>query len=135
MKKSLYLFHRKFAVGLSIPLVLWALSGMLHPMMANWFKPHLARTLIPPKTLVLDSSSLAPAEVFSGLEEVHQLKVIALEGRTAYLAITPDQALHYRWLNGEEIVDGHRRHAIDLARAYLSDPKSSVAEVLSLIHI
>ena len=129
MKKSLYLFHRKFAVGLSIPLVLWALSGMLHPMMANWFKPHLARTFIPPKTLVLDSSSLAPAEVFSGLEEVHQLKVIALEGRTAYLAITPDQALHYRWLNGEEIVDGHRRHAIDLARAYLSDPKSSVAEV------
>lgn len=129
MKKLLYLFHRRFAVALSIPLVLWALSGMLHPMMANWFKPHLTRTFLPPKPLVFDSSALPPAEAFPDLKEVHQLKVISLEGQAAYLAITPEQSLHYRWLNGTEIVDGHRRHAIDLARAYLDDVSSPVEKV------
>ena len=62
MKKLLYTFHRKFAIWLAIPLVLWALSGILHPMMANWFKPHIAQTFIPPSPLSAEASAGERAE-------------------------------------------------------------------------
>ena len=129
MKKRFYDFHRKLAVVLAIPLLLWALSGILHPLMANWLKPTIARNFIPPKPLSIPSSALSPAEVFADLEALHQLKVVSLQGRTAYLAITPDQALHYRWTSGEPIPQGPRHHAVELARNYLDDKNSPVEKV------
>ena len=129
MKKRFHEFHRKFAILLAIPLLLWALSGILHPLIANWLKPTIARSFIPPKPLSIPTSALSPAKVFADLKVIHQLKVISLQGRTAYLAITPDQTLHYRWTNGEPIPQGPRHHAVELARNYLNDENSPVEEV------
>ncbi len=130
MKKALYLFHRKLAPWLALPVALWAFSGLLHPMMANWFRPEIARTFLPPLPIPQSKNLLPPGEVFSDFPRLHQLKIIALKGQPVLLGITPDQELHFRdGLTGEPIPEATQAYAEQLARSYADDFDSSLLEI------
>lgn len=129
-----YELHRKLSIWIALPLALWALSGILHPMMANWFKPEIENVFLPPRPLPIPAEATPPGQVFSDIEHLHQLRVIPLGGTVAYLAITPGQELHVRSISGEPIANGVERYVEERARAYLGDPSSVLAEIEVLDH-
>jgi len=129
MKKKFYAFHRAVAPWLALPVALWAASGILHPLMANWLKPEISAKFLRPSPLVLSESAKPPSEVFADLPELHQLKVVRFGDGIAYLAITPDQKLHYRTTTGTLISDGAHQHAEMLAREFLGDKESPLVRI------
>ncbi len=121
MKKRLYHWHRRAARWMAIPVILWAVSGILHPFMANWLKPDIPYKFFPPTEHLLDTArARLPSEIFSDLEEVHQLKFCRVAGAPHYIAYTPDQVAHYRHaITGEILKNGEEVHAIEMAAAFL----------------
>ena len=133
MKKVIYQIHRKLALWLALPVILWALSGLLHPMMANWLKPAIAKKFIAPAALDISASLMTPAEVFADVAELHQLKVIGVGERVVYLGIKPDQSQLYRdALTGEHLATGAEGYAEQLARAYADDHDSKLLSITKI---
>jgi len=133
MKKRFYQLHRKLSLWLALPVFLWALSGLLHPMMANWLRPTIANTFLPPKPITQTENILAPAEAFSQLKELHQLKVFTLSGRPTFLGITPDQQWHFKdAITGKTIPKATELYAEQLARAYAADQKSKLLTITKI---
>jgi len=133
MTKFFYKLHRKLALFLAIPVILWALSGLLHPMMANWLRPEIAHKFLPPKSLHVSDKCLPPSVAFSDLPELHQFKLVQINGALRYLGITPDQELHYRDpIDGAPLPDAANAHAEDLARAYADDTSSKLLKITKL---
>ena len=130
ISKRFYQIHRKLSIWLALPVILWAVSGILHPMMANWFRPSIVRTFLVPKPIPKTENLLAPAKVFSEVEELHQLKLISLADEPVYLGITPDQNWHFRSaVSGEILPEADLQYAEQLARAYADDQTSSVKNI------
>ena len=130
MKKRIYQWHRRLAWLMAVPLLLWALSGVLHPMMSNWFKPTIENRFLPPQPLELGDCNVSVDSLGSGLGELHMTKVIVLQQRPVLLAITPEQEHHYVDLtSGESLHDGEHRYVEQLARAYMGDQTSPLVKI------
>ena len=134
MKKFMYKWHRRLALVMAVPILLWALSGVLHPLMSNWFKPEIANKFLRATAVQLDASSEKKvSEICAGFEQVHMIKVISLKGKPVLLVITPDQEQHYRDVaTGIEIADGASIYAEQLGRAYLGDQESKLVAVTKI---
>ena len=91
--KRFYQWHRKLAYVIAVPLILWALSGLLHPMMSNWFKPDIAKKFIIPKPIQIPGDAMSVAAICEGLDQVQMIKLVKIQDKVALLAITPDQEL------------------------------------------
>jgi len=130
MKKLIFKVHRKLAIFLAIPVILWALSGVLHPIMANWLRPDITNKFLPPTPIKQTNNILPPSEVFKDLPELHQIHLIYLDGQPAYCAITPNQKLYFRnALNSNAIKNAEQRYAEELARQYLDDQESKLVSI------
>ena len=130
MKKALYLLHRRIAIFLAIPVLLWALSGILHPMMANWLRPEIAKTFLPPAPIARSEELLVPSQVFHNLPKLHQVKLISLNDSPVFLGITPDQNWHfYDARTGEKLTNAAERYSEQLARAYADDYSSKLVKI------
>ena len=128
--KRFYQWHRKLACVIAVPLILWALSGLLHPMMSNWFKPDIAKKFIIPKPIQIPDGAMAIADIGKGIDEVQMVKLITIEQRVVLLMITPDQTYHFRdVMTGEEVSDAEHAYAEQLARVFLDDKESSLVKV------
>lgn len=128
--KRFYKWHRRLACVIAVPLILWALSGLLHPMMSNWFKPEIAKKFIIPKSIEIPQGAMSVADICAGLDEVQMIKLVKVGGDVALLAITPDQKYHFRSvLSGAEIPDAEEVYAEQLARSFLDDQVSDLVKV------
>ncbi len=129
-KKHIYQWHRKLAIITAIPVLLWSLSGLLHPMMSHWFKPTIAKRFLPPTPIPHDLALLPPAEALSSHQKIHQFSLIELKDQWTYLATTPDQNQYFHnATTGELIEDGANLYAEQLARAYLADTASPLIRI------
>lgn len=130
MKTTFFKIHRKLARWLSIPVLLWSLSGILHPLMANWMRPQIAKTFIPPTPLKPTDTLLPPAQVFSDHPSLHQCNLIKINNTPAYRAITTDHTLIFRNAQtGSPIENAEQTYAEQLARAYLDDQSSPLMNI------
>ena len=120
MKKKLYLvWHRRLALIVGLPVLFWALSGILHPMMGNWFKSEIAHKFLPPKPLE-SQALLAPAEVIPSDTQINFLSLVNVKGRPAYLI--EDQEQKFSLYNAQE------GSSIDLSE-YLEEKARSYTEI------
>lgn len=134
MKTTLFKLHRKLSYFLALPVLLWALSGLLHPFMANWMRPEIAHTFLPPKPLKPSSELISPAQVYSDLPGLHQLSLIKIKGAPVYLATTTNHELLFRDAKtGQPIHDAEQSYAEQLARAYLDDHSSPLLSVEKIV--
>ncbi|MEO1857203.1 MAG: PepSY domain-containing protein [Rubritalea sp.] len=130
MKKLFFKLHRRLSLILALPVLLWALSGLLHPIMANWMRPDIAHKFLPPTPLRADGSELTPAEAMLDITELHQLNLIQLGETPVYRFITPDQKLHFRDArSGQDLPEATNQLSEQLARAYLADSSSALVSI------
>ncbi|MFM2041823.1 MAG: hypothetical protein RLY86_399 [Pseudomonadota bacterium] len=124
-------WHRRLAWMAGIAAILWALTGMTHPLMV-WTMPQPATRFVPPVPLDL-TGALPPAEVLgrAGLTQAAEVRATAALGRPLYAA-RPDGAGERRWfdpMTGEEVAGEDRRRAEALARLYAGEATAPVRDL------
>jgi hypothetical protein len=124
-------WHRALAPLAGVAVLLWGVSGLLHPLM-RLTAPAMA-TMRPP------ARPIAPAEVKldlatelarHGVAEVRSLRLVLLGERVA-VRVEPGP-LYLDAATGEAIADGARLHAEWLARHYTGEREAAIASVESV---
>lgn len=132
LRARLYAWHRFIGLLTVIPVIFWTLSGLMHPFMAHWFKPTIARAFLAPEPLDGASLALPVQEVLTqhGIGVVHYFRTVKFDGQTYYQVQAPESPVRYfDTVSGEELENGEKRYAEWLARYFLDDPSSPVLAI------
>lgn len=124
LRKRIYKWHRITSLIVAVPVILWTLSGFLHPVM-NTLKPEVRNQSLPP--VIIDTTKirvpLAQALIQHGISMINNFRIIEKHGALYYQVKQPDtDTLTYiSCYNGQLMVNGDQQYAAYLAQRYLSD--------------
>ncbi len=116
-------FHRVLALIGGMALLIWASSGLLHPIMTTW-GPQQAVFYPPSEPVNLTGSVSIPETIrYAGIDEARAIRVIASDGENL-LQVTEDPLAPRRYFEldtGSERESYDEAHAIYLARYYTGE--------------
>ena len=125
IRRNVYRWHRVTSLLVAVPVILWTLSGFLHPVMGT-FKPAVANQVLPADAIDVNRIRvpLQSALEKAGIEKLHRFRIIRLEG-TYYYQLQQNDADTLTYLSctdGSLLINGDRQYAAWLAQRYLSEP-------------
>lgn len=132
LRKNIYKWHRTASLIVSVPVLLWALSGFMHPIMTT-IRPKLATQFLQPA--VIDSSKIKmPLEL--ALRENHidsfvSFRIVHIEDNWFYQvqATRHSEPVYLATLNGKLLTAGNWLYAQYLAKQFLeARPKDSAQQ-------
>lgn len=152
MLKKLHYWHRRLAWVLLIPVTLWLVSGLMHPLMSNVFVAPTQQRVLLEREIELPTEghvSLSALMRQHDLHSIDQARLVYINGlayyqvqqRTAaYTAFKtaaaqdsqPNPNIRSRYFSvvkGEELQNGDAIYAEQLARYFLADANSSIEEL------
>lgn len=125
IRRNIYRWHRVTSLIVAAPILLWALSGFLHPVM-NSFKPEVRNQFLP--TAAIDTTkihvSLQQALEQNKISSFHNFRVIKLDSNYYYqIQQNDNDTLTYlSCIDGMLLKNGDRLYASYLGQRYLSEP-------------
>ncbi len=130
MKSTIYKWHRKLGLFILIPLFIWTISGILHPIM-GWLKPNVPNKF-------LKSVPINPTAIGKSLQEV--LSLNSIESITDFKLITIGENQYYQvfmegeisYINADTgllLQDGDKVYAKSLARYFSNDQNSIIKNI------
>lgn len=151
MRAWLFRWHRRLAFVAVIPLLLWASSGLLHPLLSHVLTTQAARTELPATGPSLPAHYLTPAQLLNqhAVERFDNLRLVNLGGilyyqliqrlpaePSSYLEAGPGPLLlrYFRVDDGRELENGDALYALALARHYAGDDFAAVRDIQTLTH-
>ena len=135
--RNMYRWHRLLGLVTVVPVVLWALSGLSHPLMSNLLRPAIAHETVPAPPLAAAALGMPVAQVLAAhhLPAVRNLRVVQYRQQPYYQVATASGKLRYfAAATGRELPGGDRAYAEDVARYLLADSTSAVASTELLTH-
>lgn len=127
IKKNIYKWHRIISIVIAIPVVLWAASGFMHPIMSS-FRPKIATQFLIPKAI--DSSyekiTLEKALTNNNIDSFKNVRLIHIDTNWFYQVqlIGKDELVYLSVKNGKLLKKGDWIYAQYLARYFLEgEPK------------
>jgi hypothetical protein len=131
MKARLYKIHRILSLIVFIPVILWSLSGILHPVMANWFRIQPAERFLKQAPFEADSSRLSPQDVcqLNQIDAFQNIKMVYVNQKEYYQVKTDNQLQYFDTHDATELIDGDKLYAQFLARYYVGDTVSPINNV------
>lgn len=121
-------WHRRIGAAACAAIVLWSLSGAMHPLLSRYQPRPVAFT--PPSVAAppAGAPTLAAVLAGAGIAEVSHARLVqGSDGPQWQIEVPGASTLRYFAAgDGSEVVDGERLHAEFLARHYLGDPKAAV---------
>jgi hypothetical protein len=133
----MYSWHRVLGLITVVPVLLWALSGISHPLMSNWLRPPIAHETVPAPPLLGSALAVPVAQVLADhhLPAVQNLRVVHYRRQPYYQVTTASGKLRYfSAATSLELPGGDRAYAEDVARYLLADSTSAVASAERLTH-
>lgn len=125
IRKNIYRWHRVTSLIVALPILLWSLSGFLHPVM-NSFKPQVRNQYLPSTAIdtALIKFSLLDALRRNKISELHHFRIVKLDSSYYYqLRLPGTDILNYlSCTDGNVLKEGDRLYAAYLAQRYLSEP-------------
>ena len=128
-KRNFYKWHRILGLTALVPVIFWALSGLSHPFMSNWFRPQIAKESFVP----LSQSEMKPVlSIQQVMDQNHITKLrnfglINFDKGTYYQVLGIDSTYnYYSATDGSLLTDGDKNYAIYLARYFTQDSTSKV---------
>ncbi|TGD56888.1 PepSY-associated TM helix domain-containing protein [Flavobacterium humi] len=130
LKQKIYKWHKILAFITIIPVLFWCLSGLMHPFMAHFFKPEIARDILEAKSI--DPSgikiSLKEALLQNNIQEIKNFRFVSFEGHQYYQVKTiEDNLVYLNTIDGKLLKNGDGLYAACLARYFLDDAKTPIA--------
>src|SRR5579875_1715721 len=85
LRKNVYRWHRVTSLAVALPILLWSLSGFLHPVM-NSFKPYVKNQYLP--VVAIDTNkihvSLQEALQQNHIGQLHNFRIVKLDSNYFY---------------------------------------------------
>ncbi len=132
LRKNIYKWHRTTSLIIAIPVLLWALSGFMHPIMTS-FRPKVATQFIPAK--IIDSSKikmpLQTALVKNNIQAIINFRIVELAGDYFYQVQLPNSKVLY-YINtqtGKLLRNGDHLYARYIAKQFLEGVKKDEKSV------
>jgi len=131
IRKNIYRWHRNLSLVIAIPVLLWALSGFMHPLMTT-IKPKVSTQFLNPA--IIDSAavklSLNQALQQNKIQVFHNFRIIAVDTNWFYqVQLSPNEAPVYlsavtgkKWQNGDQL------YAQYLAKQFLEGQNKPVRD-------
>lgn len=125
IRQHIYRWHRITSLIVAIPILLWTLSGFLHPVL-NSFKPGVANQYL--AAPVIDTSkiklSLKDALILHRIKTIHNFRIVKLSDAFYYQIQHEniDTLTYISCYNGQLLFEGDKQYAAYLAKKYLSEP-------------
>jgi hypothetical protein len=125
IRRNVYLWHRITSLIAALPILLWSLSGFLHPVM-NSFKPDVRNQFLP--TAAIDTTkihvSLQQALRYNKISSFHNFRIIKLDSSYYYQIQhnENDTLTYFSCVDGMLLRNGDPLYASYLAQRYLSEP-------------
>lgn len=135
--RNMYRWHRTLGLVTLLPVMMWTLSGLSHPLMSNWLRPAIAHETVPTPPLRPDVLAVPVAQVLSQnhLAAIQNLRVMQFRHQPYYQITDYRGRLRYfAAATGQELPGGDRSYAEDVARYLLADSTSAVASAERLTH-
>jgi hypothetical protein len=129
---TLMVWHRRIGLLACGALLLWSVSGAMHPLMSRYQPQPVARmapAISPPAT---NTPALSGILARAGLDTVTEGRLVQMPYGPAWRVETDEAGSAARYFlasSGDEIPDGERRHAEFLARHFLGDSESPVTAI------
>jgi hypothetical protein len=125
IRKNVYRWHRVTSLLVAVPVILWTLSGFLHPVMGS-FKPAVANQVLPADAIDVTRIQvpLQTALEKAGIGKLHRFRIIRME-ETYYYQLQQndvDTLTYLSCTDGSRLANGDRLYAAWLAQRYLSEP-------------
>lgn len=137
IRRNIYRWHRICSLIIAVPVLLWAVSGFLHPIMTN-VRPKLATQALP--QVAVDSShikvTVQEALLRNRVDSIYSVRLVHIDTNWFYqVKTTRDEELqYYSTLNGKQLKKGDWLYAQYIARQFLegapapSVPSAAAAE-------
>lgn len=128
IRRNMYRWHRVASLIIALPVLLWAVSGFMHPLMTN-IRPNVAtQRLTAP---VIDTSkikvSLSHALQKNGVDSFCSFRLVAMNGNWFYQVKLPHKSdlKYYSTDRGKLLPEGDALYARYLAKQFLEGEERS----------
>jgi hypothetical protein len=122
IRKKLYQWHRTLSLIVAIPVIFWAMSGFMHPIMTI-FRPEIAKQAY--SAPAIDSSqlkvSLSEALRINNYPIINSFRIIQIKGNHFYQIKLPGEKIlrYISTTDGKLLYDGDNLYARYLAKYFL----------------
>lgn len=122
IRKNIYKWHRNLSLTIAIPVLLWALSGFMHPIMTN-IRPKVSTQTLATKPI--DTSkfkiSLSDALQMNHIDSISSFRIVHIADNWFYQVQVQrgKEPLYFATLNGKALTAGNWLYAQYLARQFL----------------
>ena len=130
-KQRIYKWHRFFAYITFIPVILWCLSGIMHPFMAHFFKPEIKNEFIEPKVIDFAKVKVSLQDVLKKekIATFKNFRFIEMNSNWYYQVKLIDNSLvYFNTLDGKKLQKGDENYAHYLAQFFLDDYQSKISK-------
>ena len=130
MKKKIYQYHRVTSLIVAIPVLLWALSGFMHPLMTN-IRPAVATQFLAP--VAIDSNRLSvPLDAAlkqNRIDSFGNFRIVHIDTNYFYQVQLPHtpEPIYLSAKNGKRLPDGNWLYAQYIAKQFLEGQAKSNA--------
>lgn len=129
-RKKIYTWHRTLSLIIAIPVMLWAGSGFMHPLMTN-IRPQVAAQKLPPVAIDTNAVHVPLQEALqkNNISAFHSVRLIHIDTNFFYqvqqqVNKTP---VYLSTVNGRLLPSGDWLYAQYLARQFLEGPAKTKA--------
>jgi uncharacterized iron-regulated membrane protein len=125
LRKHIYKWHRTLSLIIAIPVLLWAASGFMHPLMTN-IKPQVATQKLPPVAIDTNAIHVPLKEALqkNNITAFHSLRLIHIDTNFFYQVqqAVNKAPVYLSVSNGKLLPSGDWLYAQYLARQFLEGP-------------
>lgn len=132
IRKNIYKWHRSISIVIAVPVLMWTLSGILHPVMST-FKPRIKNQSLPSLPVDMEKVRLSFTEALTknGIKSIDNFRLITLDGKVYYQVLfdQKDIPVYISAENGKLLKDGDQKYAVQLSQHFLGDKKTTIRDV------
>lgn len=132
----LYAWHRILGLLVGIPMLLWTISGIMHPLMSHFFPVESPRGAISRPPIDVSQIQTTPASSLEavGHHSFNRLAMVQIDGIPHYQVRVPGQveAVYLNAQDGTILADGEAQFAAQLARDVVEYPHAVVHSVRTI---
>ncbi|RXK80758.1 PepSY-associated TM helix domain-containing protein [Filimonas effusa] len=125
-RRNIYKWHRWVSVIVAVPVLLWAVSGFLHPVMTN-VRPQIASQVLPVERIDSGYIKMPLAQVLkqNGIDSLYSVRIIHIDTSWFYQVKTnaAGRLEYFSALNGNRLKRGDWLYAQYLAKYFLEGVK------------
>jgi len=129
IRKNIYRWHRNFSLIIAIPVLLWALSGFMHPLMTT-IKPNVSTQFLNPAIIDSAAVSLSLNQVLeqNKIQEFHNFRLIVVDTNWFYQVqrTANEVPIYFSATTGKKWQNGDQLYAQYLAKQFLEGQNKPV---------